>query len=250
MLLKKIKIIYFIAVVITLFLSSGCAFLLNQFLTGTNQRQYTAYVYFTGIPLEIVDQTEDKLLKSISITDIMLTVSFSLVDSLSDLQENGISYITNGLNKGSGFTLTGPETDKISIQGSLSLKYATDTTIGTYSVSRSISKSEYILPSNSKNFYVLIDMTNETNKGIKLLDYSKGYKFVIRTTDEEFIRIYDYSNGKSTYLFTKDMSGNKECVFIGERGKTYTFQSLATKLFSTRTAPLDNSIYSEVVELK
>lgn len=246
--MRKKKILYFTIIVIAFFLLNGCAFLLNQLLSETNQRQYTAHVYFTGIPKEIIDRANDLLLRNITITDFSSIVNFSIGEPPVSLREDNILYLTNGLNKSSAFTFTAPESDKVNIEMSLNLRYATDTTIGTYSVNMSIGKSEYTLPNNSKSFYVLIDMTDSVSKSIKLLEYSKGYKFIIRTSNEEFVRIYD--GQKFMYLFTKNISGNNECVFVGERGKIYTFESLATYVSSIRTAPLDTSIGSEIVELK
>uniref|UniRef100_A0A7C5Y5R9 Lipoprotein n=1 Tax=Fervidobacterium nodosum TaxID=2424 RepID=A0A7C5Y5R9_9BACT len=244
------KITLYLAITLaSLFLLSGCALLLSQFLAGTNQRQYTAYVYFNGLPKEILDKTETVTMKDVIVIDTLSVVKFSITEPQYILQEYNISYIVNGLNKATAFTFTSPESNKVNIEASLSMRYATDTTFVPYSLDISIEKAEYTLPNNSKNFYVLIDMTDETNKNIKLLDFSNGYKFIIRTSNEEFVRIFD--GEKYRYLFTKNISENNECVFIGERGKTYTFESLATtRIPLTRTAPLDPSISSEVVELK
>lgn len=200
------------------------------------------------MPKEVLDKTGEVNLKDIIITDVLSVVKFSITEPPFNLQEDNISYIVNGLNKATAFTFIAPESNKVNIEVSLNMKYATDTTFIPYSLNISIDKTEYTLPNNSKNFYVLIDMTDEDNKSIKVLDFSNGYKFIIRTTNEEFIRIYD--GEKYRYLFTKNISGNNECVFIGERGKSYTFESLATYVTSTRTAPLDLSINSEIVELK
>lgn len=251
--MRRKKFLYFTIVLITIvlilfFLLSGCALLLSQFLSGTNQRQYTVHVYFNGIPKEIIDKTGEVSLKNIFVTDINSVITFSLIDSSFNLQENNIFYIVNGLNKAVALNFTAPESNKIGIEASLNIKYATDTTFVPYSLNLSIEKNEYSLPNNSKNFYVLIDMTDNISKNIKLLDHSKGYKFIIRTSNEEFVRVYD--GEKFRYLFTKNASGNNECVFIGERGKTYTFESLATYLSFTRIAPLDTSVESEIVELK
>ncbi|MCX7654320.1 MAG: hypothetical protein N2Z58_06555, partial [Fervidobacterium sp.] len=232
--MRNLKIFVYFFILLLVFVLSGCALLLSQILTGTNQKQYTAYVYFNGLPKEIVDKTGKMLLKDIVITDILSSINFWVGDSSFNLQENDITYIVNGLNKGSPFTFVASESNKIDIEASMSIRYATDTTFVPYVASVSIGKREYSIPI-SKSFYVLIYATDNENKNISVLDYSKAYRFTIKTQDEEFVEIRDVE--KTVYLFTKKTSEGNQCVFIGERGKTYTFYSPSKNALVTRTAP-------------
>ncbi len=208
-------------IVIVLVLFSSCGFLLSQLITGTNQRQYNVQFFINGLPREFLNSGISKF-QDVKIDETRIEIKISIGGIDYSISETKISSFVNGF----GGTFNAQESKNISIEGTVTIRYSTDTSFESTEVRLSFPKSTYTIPNNSKNFYVVFDVPyNSDAPTIKIIDYPYTYRFILITSDEEFVKITDGTNDYR--LFTSELSGRKQCMFVTEREtqKTYTFQS-------------------------
>jgi len=218
--LRRIVVLLSI-IVIVLVLFSSCGFLLSQLITGTNQRQYNVQFFINGLPREFLNSGISKF-QDVKIDETRIEIKISIEGIDYSISETKISSFVNGF----GGTFNAQESKNISIEGTVTIRYSTDTSFESTEVRLSFPKSTYTIPNNSKNFYVVFDVPyNSDAPTIRIIDYPYTYRFILITSDEEFVKITD---GTSDYrLFTSELSGRKQCTFVTERGTTkfYTFES-------------------------
>ncbi|MFN3691725.1 MAG: hypothetical protein ACK4R7_02425 [Fervidobacterium sp.] len=254
-------IIFLLVLFVLLFSLSSCAFLISNFISGTGQSSYVAYVYLNSIPKEVIENTNAQSLDELHFLAYSFSINFKVLDQLNTHSESyntsdsnivEIRYLVNGFNKSSPIEFIAKNSDKITLDASLTISYATSTTFPIEQLQSNISFLNVLRDTpNSRKFYVLVNAVDESNKDITILDYNQGYKIIIETPKEEIIRILGFSNSSPDfYLFTKSVGTKNQCVFIGKRGETYNIYSLSSGATRVITVPIDTSKESEILELK
>ncbi len=216
------RIVFLLSIIgIVLILFSSCGFLLSQLITGTNQRQYNMQFFINGLPRDFFSSDISKF-QDVRIDESLMEIKISIGSVDYNISESQISSFVNGFGK----VFIAPESDNINIEATMTIRYSTDTSFESTKVSLSFPKKAYVIPNNSKNFYVVFDVPyNGGAPMVKIIDYPYTYKFILITSDEEFVRITDGANEYK--LFTSELSGKKQCTFVTERETTkiYTFES-------------------------
>jgi len=238
MFLRRFALIFI--VILLLVVLSGCAFLLSNIISGSRALTYTAYFYLNGLPKQIAEQIRGESAQSLNINlNYEVSLFFDSQEYKISTEGPEMTIIFNGL-RNQAYSFAAAKSDYVDISAKLMLTYSTDTTNRFYETIE-FPKSRYNLKDNE--FYVLFNFTKDATD-VKVLEKSKAYKFEIQTSSREYVRVFDGSN--EYLLISENISGNYKCIFIAERGKTYTFTS-DSGVVVTRTAQNDRD--GEVINL-
>ncbi|ABS61598.1 hypothetical protein [Fervidobacterium nodosum] len=243
--MKRIVVLLSIIVIVPVLFSS-CGFLLNQLITGTNQRQYNVQFFINGLPREFLNSGISKF-QDVKIDETRIEIKISIGGVDYSISETKISSFVNGF----GGTFNAQESKNISIEGTVTIRYSTDTSFESTEVRLSFPKSTYTIPNKSKNFYVVFDVPYNSNvPTIRIIDYPYTYRFILITSDEQFVKITDGTNAYR--MFTSELSGRKQCTFVTERGTTkfYIFESEKGITNSGTPKPVGISPDYEEIDLK
>lgn len=210
-----------VIVIISIFLSS-CAFLLSNIVSGSGNVTYTVWVYINGMPKKMVEDLNLSTAAEVSYKG-SFSAKFFVGSALKrevprkDLNDLFNKPIEDNIN-----IITQP-TGSIGISSSLTITYSTDTTFTAASSSVSF-EFEKSFPLSEGKFYMIFDFSTDSDEGmLTVVPYSKGYKFTVITSKRDYVDVFD--NEKGYRLISENIDGKYQCVFIGEKGKTYTFES-------------------------
>lgn len=237
------RYILIILVIIVLTILSGCAFLLNNIISGAGTLMYTAHLYFNGLPANVLKEITGESAKSIN-TNLIYEINlfFDSNEYKVPMELSQLNNIFNGL-RTQPYSFAAPQRSSLDMYAKFTLSYSTDTT-NPVPLTKIIEfpKSTYELKNNE--FYVIFNFTQDATE-VKVLEKAKVYKYEIQTNSRDFISISDATNDYK--LLTENVSGIYRCIFIAERGKTYTFRAVESGVIETRTPQDDKE--GEVVYL-
>lgn len=228
-----------VIVIISIFLSS-CAYLLSNIVSGSGNMTYTAKVYINGMPKKMV---EDLSLSAGE--EVIYSGSFSAKFSVQSVPKYEVPYtdfknLFNGIGE---YSIVMPPANSIEISSKITLSYSTDTTVSASEITFEFEDKNFPLSENK--FYIVFDFLSDSYDGtVAVIPYSKAYKFTIKTSKREYVNVFEVERYR---LISENIGGTYQCVFIGEKGKTYTFESSGYQ--KTIAVPQDTDKDGEIVDL-
>lgn len=225
--------------------------MLSHVISGGGQRQYVLYTYVNGLPKEFIDWSSGYKFSEIQITYLDIPVNFKISDASNGITGSNVQYLFNGIVQNTPTYIPTTQATTIVLSATYRIDAATDTILAPeVEVSLSFPQQTKSIDPNVQAYYVLLDVPYEGGQAdIKVLDYSKGYRFVIKTDIEKFITVTDET--RYYRLFTKRLSSldKPQCVFVAERGKSYTIIDNETLNQKNVTTSPDQSEEEKEVDL-
>lgn len=246
------------SILIFTFILSGCAYLLSHVVSGGNQIQYELNFYVNGLPNDFVTWSTEYSFSEIQINNVYVPINFTISDVSGNVVGSDVNYLFNGVVATKPYyLLVSSQSTKMSISASYTIDVATSTSFEATEVSLSFPQQDKSIDPNVQRYYVIVDVPYRSdvsiNPDIKLIKYSDGYRFIIKTDREKFITVMaiDETNNYYYRLFTKRFpsSGNFQCVFVAERGKSYIIIDNETLIQKNVTASPDQTKEEEEVDL-
>jgi len=232
---------------------SGCAYLLSQVVSGGNQVQYELNFYVNGLPNDFVTWSTGYKFSDITINNVYVPIDFTISGASGNVLGSDEDYLFNGVVETKPYyLLVTSQGTSLTISADYIIDAATSTSSDATEISISFPLQNKSIDPNVQRYYVILDVPYPSvNPDIKVMKYSDGYRFIIKTDVEKFVTVTD-ETGKAYKLFTKRLpsSDKPQCVFVAERGKRYNIKDDETsKLFGPFSASTDQTKEEEIVDL-
>ncbi|HON04372.1 MAG TPA: hypothetical protein PK258_05480 [Fervidobacterium sp.] len=226
---------------------------MSQVVSGGNQVQYELNFYVNGLPKDFVTWSTGYKFSEIQINNVYVPINFSISGVSGNVVGSDVEYLFNGLVETKPYyLLVSSESNSMNISASYTIDAATSTGLEATDISISFALQSKNIDPNVQRYYVILDVSYPSvNPDIKVMKYSDGYRFIIKTDMEKFVTVTD-ETGKAYKLFTKRLpsSDKPQCVFVAERGKRYNIKDDETsKLFGPFSASTDQTKEEEIVDL-
>uniref|UniRef100_A0A7V4KDB8 Lipoprotein n=1 Tax=Fervidobacterium pennivorans TaxID=93466 RepID=A0A7V4KDB8_FERPE len=238
------RVLFVFVTVSMILILSSCAYLINNFLSGTGKQTYTFYFYVNGLPEEVLRSLQDiDTAGSLVISSIEHEATITIENPF-EVSSATTNIFGDMLGK---YDIATTSKENLDFSSRLKISFSTDTTLPATTVAINFPKKSYDI-SGANEFYVVYDFTSESSE-VKFLKKVNGYLFEIRTKAREFIEVYDINSGKNYKLFSENISGTFKAFFVAERGKTYTFKAVEQGVEQTKSVPYYSDRDTEVVDL-
>ncbi|HOP82102.1 MAG TPA: hypothetical protein PL174_02690 [Fervidobacterium sp.] len=215
---------------------------MSQVVSGGNQVQYELNFYVNGLPNDFITWSTGYRFSEIQINNVYVPINFSISGSSGNVVGSDAYYLFNGLVETKPYyLLVSSESNSMNISADYVINAATSTGLEATDISISFALQSKSIDPNVQRYYVILDVpypSDGINPDIKVMKYSDGYRFIIKTDVEKFVTVTD-ETGKAYKLFTKRLpsSDKPQCVFVAERGKRYNItDDEASKLFGPFSA--------------
>lgn len=205
---------------------AGCAFLLNNVITGARNREFVFRVHLQGLPrnaLSLMTKDGERLpFSSVRFTEVDFELRLRGADST-------IPYVVRDVGK----MFKNPELElrivapqdnlDLDVSGSLVLRLATETSIQPVEVREDFAQRLDNVPYGSH--YLLIKFLDDgasPTARVEVLPRVTGYRFNVVDNTEGFVEVLEGAN-RYVFFTIKGADANPNFVFVGRRNETYVF---------------------------
>ncbi len=234
---------------------SGCAYLLSQVVSGGNQVQYELNFYVNGLPNDFVTWSTGYKFSDITINNVYVPIDFTISGASGNVLGSDEDYLFNGVVETKPYyLLVTSQGTSLTISADYIIDVATSTSSNATQISISFPLQSKSIDPNVQRYYVILDVPyqgeQEPLETVRIMNYSNGYRFIIKTDVEKFVTVID-ETGKYYRLFTKKLasSDKPQCAFVGERGKLYTMLDNESLVQKNVLASVDTTKEEEIVDL-
>lgn len=227
------------SVTVLALLLTGCAFLLNNIITGARSKEYVFLVYLQGLPrsaLVLMTKDGERLpLEKVRMLDVAFEVNLSGAGTTVPYAVREVSRLFKSPDRELRFVSI-DEKINLSVSGSLLLRFATETTVLPVEIREEFNASINDVPHGTH--YVLIKFLDNAASPTALVEVvprASAFRFNVTDQNEGFVDTYD---GPNRYVFftSKGADQRPNFVFVGKRNEFYSFVNQAGVLkqaFST-----------------
>jgi len=164
--------------------------------------------YVNGLPNDFVTWSTGYKFSDITINNVYVPIDFTISGASGNVLGSDEDYLFNGVVETKPYyLLVTSQGTSLTISADYIIDAATSTSSDATEISISfVSQSKSIDP-NVQRYYVILDVPyqgeQEPLETVRIMNYSNGYRFIIKTDVEKFVTVIDETNKYYRLIYEK-----------------------------------------------